>query len=59
MVELLGLEEAYAKFDTLQMHFYGKKETKKGRKMGHLTAYANTAEEAVNIVNGAHEIIEL
>ena len=59
IVELLGLEEAYAKFDTLNMHFYGKKDTKKGRKMGHLTAYANTVEEAVNIVNSAHEIISL
>ena len=59
IVNLTGLEEAYGKFNTLNLHLYGKKETKKGRKMGHLTAYANTVEEAVQIVNEAHEMIKL
>ena len=59
IVNLTGLEEAYAKFDTLQLHLYGKKETQKGRKMGHITAYADKIEEAINTVNEAHDIIKL
>ena len=57
IMNLTGVEEAYEKFDTLQVHFYGKKEVKKGRKMGHITATANTVEEAIDIVNKAHEML--
>ena len=45
--------------DGMQLHLYGKKEVKKGRKMGHITAIADTVEEATNIVNESHEMINL
>lgn len=34
----------------VKLHLYGKSEARAGRKMGHLTALANTAREAVNTV---------
>ena len=37
----------------VKLHLYGKQEARCGRKMGHLTAIAETAEEAVKIVEGA------
>jgi 5-(carboxyamino)imidazole ribonucleotide synthase len=37
----------------LKLHLYGKMEPRKGRKMGHLTAVAETAAEAVRIVREA------
>lgn len=39
----------------LKLHLYGKAEPRKGRKMGHLTALANSADEAANIVKAARE----
>jgi 5-(carboxyamino)imidazole ribonucleotide synthase len=39
----------------VKLHLYGKQEARKGRKMGHLTAMAETAEEAVQIVRQARE----
>ena len=38
-----------------KLHLYGKAEPKPGRKMGHITATAGTAEEAVRLVTGARE----
>ena len=38
---------------SLKLHLYGKIEPRPGRKMGHLTAVAETAGEAVRIVNEA------
>jgi 5-(carboxyamino)imidazole ribonucleotide synthase len=40
-------------YPNLKLHLYGKMEPRKGRKMGHLTAVANTAAEAVRIVREA------
>lgn len=40
-------------FPNLKLHLYGKSEARKGRKMGHLTALAETADEAVEIVKKA------
>ncbi len=37
----------------VKLHLYGKQEARSGRKMGHLTALAETAEEAVKIVERA------
>ena len=37
----------------VKLHLYGKQEARHGRKMGHLTALAKTAEEAVKIVEEA------
>ena len=38
-----------------KLHLYGKKQPRPGRKMGHLTAIADTASEAVAIVRRARE----
>lgn len=37
----------------IKLHLYGKKEPRRGRKMGHLTAVANTPEEAIEKVRVA------
>ena len=39
----------------VKIHLYGKMEPRKGRKMGHLTAVADTASEAAQIVRAARE----
>ena len=39
----------------VKLHLYGKSEARKGRKMGHLTAIAETAEKAVEVVKKAKE----
>jgi 5-(carboxyamino)imidazole ribonucleotide synthase len=39
----------------LRLHLYGKTEARPGRKMGHLTALADTAEEAAKLVRAARE----
>jgi 5-(carboxyamino)imidazole ribonucleotide synthase len=41
----------------VKLHLYGKAEPRKGRKMGHLTALADTAEEAVRRVTAAREAL--
>ena len=41
------------KFPEIKLHLYGKTEARRGRKMGHLTALADTAEEAAKIVRDA------
>ncbi len=51
-----GGEPAWAdvlKHENVKLHLYGKKEARKGRKMGHLTASGETAEEAVGSVLNA------
>ena len=55
----VGIEEAYSKFDTLQLHLYGKREVRKGRKMGHMTVCADTVDKAINIANEAFKMIEI
>lgn len=54
--EVLGLEEAYKEPD-VKIHIYGKEEVKTGRKMGHITATADTVEEALRQVRSAHEAL--
>ncbi|HEV8268603.1 MAG TPA: ATP-grasp domain-containing protein, partial [Thermoanaerobaculia bacterium] len=39
----------------VKLHLYGKVEPRPGRKMGHLTALADTAEEAVRLVLAARQ----
>lgn len=51
-----GLEEAY-KNPNVKVHIYGKEEIKNGRKMGHITACADTLEEALRQVREAHRAI--
>jgi len=48
--KVLALAEA-------RMHLYGKSEARKGRKMGHLTITAPTADEASAIANQAATIL--
>lgn len=43
---LSGLEETYLD-PNVHIHFYGKSESKPGRKMGHLTAVGDTVEDAL------------
>lgn len=43
------------KFPNLKLHLYGKAEARRGRKMGHLTALAETAQKAVETVRKARE----
>jgi 5-(carboxyamino)imidazole ribonucleotide synthase len=43
------------RFSNVKLHLYGKSEARKGRKMGHLTAIAETAEKAVEVVKKAKE----
>lgn len=54
--EVLGLEEAYKQPD-VKIHIYGKEEVKTGRKMGHITATADTVEEALRQARCAHEAL--
>jgi len=41
----------------LRLHLYGKAEARPGRKMGHLTAIAGSAEEAVALVREGREAL--
>jgi 5-(carboxyamino)imidazole ribonucleotide synthase len=45
--------EALGHFPAVKLHLYGKNEPRAGRRMGHLTALASTASEAVNRVISA------
>lgn len=46
-------------FPDIKLHLYGKAEARTGRKMGHLTALAETAEEAVKIVKEARRELRI
>ena len=41
----------------IKLHLYGKESARPGRKMGHLTALADTAEEAERMVRQARELL--
>jgi 5-(carboxyamino)imidazole ribonucleotide synthase len=43
----------------LKLHLYGKTEARPGRKMGHITALADTGEEAAHIVREARRRLEI
>jgi 5-(carboxyamino)imidazole ribonucleotide synthase len=44
-------------FPEIKLHLYGKLTPKPGRKMGHLTALAGTAEEAAQLVRAARQAL--
>ncbi len=44
--------------ENVKLHLYGKAEARAGRKMGHLTAVADTAEKAVEAVKNARRNLE-
>ena len=48
---------AAARFDNVKLHLYGKQEARAGRKMGHLTALADTPQEAARIALAAREAL--
>ena len=41
----------------IKLHLYGKLEARPGRKMGHLTALAGSAEQALHDVERARELL--
>ncbi len=41
----------------IKVHLYGKREARDGRKMGHLTALADSVEEAEKVVREARELL--
>ena len=41
----------------VRLHLYGKRVARPGRKMGHLSAVASTADEAVTLVRRAKELL--
>ncbi len=65
MVNLLGDEwssgepnwAAAAAFPSVKIHLYGKMNARPGRKMGHLTALADTSENAVQMVMAARRAL--
>ena len=68
MVNLLGESDGAARLDGLgetyadpnvRVHFYGKSESKKGRKMGHLTAIGDTVEAALARAERARETVRV
>jgi 5-(carboxyamino)imidazole ribonucleotide synthase len=70
MVNLIG-EKGYsgeAKYlnleDVLQIenvfvHIYGKRETKPGRKMGHVTVLSNERQQLIHIANKVKQILKV
>jgi 5-(carboxyamino)imidazole ribonucleotide synthase len=46
------------KFPNVKLHLYGKAEPRAGRKMGHLTAPADSVEEAVKSVKAARQNLQ-
>jgi len=56
--KLVGLEEAY-KDPNVHVHLYGKKESKKGRKMGHYTVVGNTTDSVVERARELRHIIRV
>jgi 5-(carboxyamino)imidazole ribonucleotide synthase len=53
---LTGLDEAY-RLPFLKIHNYGKEQVRRGRKMGHVTATADTLDEALAAVRQAHDVL--
>jgi 5-(carboxyamino)imidazole ribonucleotide synthase len=49
--------QALLAYPNVKLHLYGKAEARRGRKMGHLTALANSVEEAKEQVLLAREAL--
>ncbi len=56
--KVLGLHEALG-IEGVHIHIYGKSETRPKRKMGHLTATADTVEEAERLAEMAYSAIKI
>ena len=70
MVNLIGEENCYGeakyegladllKIENVFVHIYGKKETKPGRKMGHVTVLSNERQELIHTANKVKHIIKI
>ena len=57
--QLLGAGEAYAQCPKLQLHFYGKPLSKRGRKMGHFTVVDATLEGAIKNAQQARMLVRV
>ena len=53
-----GLNDVLA-MDNVFVHIYGKKQTKPGRKMGHVTILSNEPQELVHKVNGIKQLLKV
>ena len=49
--------QAACRFANVKLHLYGKQEPRPGRKMGHLTALANTPQEAARVAIAARDAL--
>jgi len=56
---LLGVEEAYAADPNLMVHLYGKSQSKRLRKMGHLTVVDQTVEGAIARAEVARALVQV
>jgi phosphoribosylaminoimidazole carboxylase (NCAIR synthetase) len=54
-----GIAEAYGISDRVNIHVYGKKECKAGRKMGHYTITAGSVGEAREIDDKIKDIVKI
>ena len=57
--KLEGLDEAYGRYPNLHVHFYGKSESKSGRKMGHFTVTDDTVEGAIEKSRQIKKIVRI
>lgn len=58
LAKVAGLEKALS-IPGVSVHIYGKKDTRTGRKMGHITATGRTAEEAIKRATSARNYISV
>ena len=68
MVNILGRRNGEAKPDSIRaaleipgahLHLYGKRDSRIGRKMGHVTVLADTVEKAESVARQAAEAVDL
>lgn len=53
-----GLEEIL-EIDNLFVHIYGKKETRPGRKMGHVTVLSNERQQLIHVANKVRQLLKV
>src|SRR5690606_2721950 len=51
--------EEILKIDSLFVHIYGKKETKPGRKMGHVTVLSNERQHLIHVANKVKQTLSV
>lgn len=54
--KLVGIDKALS-LPGVNLHFYGKADTRPGRKMGHLTVLSNTSKEAIKLAEEAKRLL--